>query len=153
MSFRACAWMFAVFAGLFVMPSTALQAEEKPLAELLPRIPSKSPEEALKTFELQHGFTLELVAGEPLVADPIDAAFDERNRMYVVEMSDYPFLPEQRVQIGEIQRGHHPVIEEEAMRVAACISETQNRVGVVDVTRKHICQSWHGERCEDALIQ
>lgn len=81
-----------------------LSAEEKPLTDLMPRIPSKTPEEAVKTFQLQHGFSLELVAGEPLVADPIDAAFDEHNRMYVVEMSDYPFLPEQRVQKYKDQR-------------------------------------------------
>ncbi len=84
--------------------SSFAKAEDKPLAEQLPRIPAKSPDEALKSFELQHGFSLELVACEPLVADPIDAAFDERNRMYVVEMSDYPFLPEQRVQKYRDQR-------------------------------------------------
>src|SRR5690606_24539517 len=84
--------------------SPPVQAEDKPLAELLPRIPSKPPEEALQTFQLQRGFSLERVASEPLVADPIDAAFDERNRMYVVEMSDYPFLPEQRSEQYKRQR-------------------------------------------------
>ncbi len=74
------------------------------LAEQMPRIPGKTPEEELKTFKLQHGFTLELVAAEPDVVDPIDAAFDERGRMYVVEMSDYPFLPEQRAQEYKDQR-------------------------------------------------
>lgn len=73
-------------------------AQEKSLAEMMTRIPAKSPAEAKASFELQHGFSLELVAAEPLVADPIDAAFDDRNRMYVVEMSDYPFLPAQRAQ-------------------------------------------------------
>jgi putative membrane-bound dehydrogenase-like protein len=87
---------------LLVIANTAVA--ERPLGELLPRIPPKSPEEAAKSFQLQHGFTLELVAAEPLVADPIDAAFDEQNRLYVVEMSDYPFLPEQRVQKYKDQR-------------------------------------------------
>ncbi len=64
--------------------------------EELPRIPAQSPADALKTFRLQHGFTLELVAAEPDVIDPIDAAFDGDGRMYVVEMRDYPFLQEQR---------------------------------------------------------
>ncbi len=36
------------------------------------------------------GFRVELAATEPQVLDPIAAAFDERGRMYVVEMSDYP---------------------------------------------------------------
>lgn len=71
-------------------------AQEKSLADQMPRILSKTPAEALQTFKLQNGFSLELVASEPDVVDPIDAAFDARNRMYVVEMNDYPFLPEQR---------------------------------------------------------
>ena len=107
MRVRPWIWMLALVAVAVrwqVAPSAALRAEEKPLAELLPRIPGKSPAEELKTFTLQHGFTLELVAAEPDVVDPIDAAFDDRGRMYVVEMSDYPFLPEQRVQKYKDQR-------------------------------------------------
>lgn len=77
---------------------------EKPLAELLPRIPGKSLDEAMKAITVQHGFHLELVAAEPDVTDPIDAAFDEDGRMYVVEMNDYPFLPEQRVKKYKDQR-------------------------------------------------
>jgi putative membrane-bound dehydrogenase-like protein len=75
----------------------AQEASSTPsLAEQLPRIPAHSPEDALKTFSLPYGFTLELVAAEPDVVDPIDAAFDADGRMYVVEMRDYPFLPPQR---------------------------------------------------------
>lgn len=79
-------------------------AQEKSLAEQMPRIPPQSPADAPKTFKLQNGFSLELVASEPDVVDPIDAAFDERGRMYVVEMNDYPFLPEQREQKYRDQR-------------------------------------------------
>ncbi len=71
-------------------------AQEENLAERLPRIPAHEPADAQETFRLQHGFSLELVASEPDVVDPVDAAFDENGRMYVVEMRDYPFLPEQR---------------------------------------------------------
>jgi putative membrane-bound dehydrogenase-like protein len=35
---------------------------------------------------------MELVAAEPLVIDPVAAAFDEDGRLYVVEMSDYPHV-------------------------------------------------------------
>jgi len=49
-----------------------------------------TPEEALKTFELEPGFKIELVASEPLVADPTDMEIDEYGRMYVVEMHGYP---------------------------------------------------------------
>lgn len=61
------------------------------LANELPRIPPIAPEKSLATFQLQHGFHLELVAAEPRVASPVDACFDENGRMYVAEMRDYPF--------------------------------------------------------------
>jgi putative membrane-bound dehydrogenase-like protein len=79
----------------FLCVSLAAAAEPS-LAEQMPRIPATSPAEALKQFQLQKGFELELVASEPDVVDPIAAAFDEDGRMYVVQMSDYPFLPDQR---------------------------------------------------------
>jgi putative membrane-bound dehydrogenase-like protein len=49
-----------------------------------------SPEAALATFELEPGFQIELVAGEPLVADPVAMEIDEDGRFYVVEMHGYP---------------------------------------------------------------
>ena len=88
----------------FAFLSLRSTAEEQNLAELMPRIPSKSIAEAIQSFKLEHGFSLELVAAEPDVVDPIDAAFDERGRMYVVEMNDYPFLPDQRAQKYRDQR-------------------------------------------------
>ncbi|MBL9209992.1 MAG: c-type cytochrome [Opitutaceae bacterium] len=48
-----------------------------------------SPEEALKSFRLDPGLRIELVAAEPLVTDPVDIAFDERGRLYVVECNGY----------------------------------------------------------------
>ena len=84
--------------------AVTILAQDKDLSEKMPRIPPKSPAEALKSFKLERGFSLELVASEPDVTDPIDAAFDEQGRMFVVEMNDYPFLPEQRVQKYQDQR-------------------------------------------------
>lgn len=49
-----------------------------------------SVEGALSTFELEPGFKLELVAAEPLVADPVAMEIDENGQMYVVEMHGYP---------------------------------------------------------------
>ncbi|TKK68676.1 c-type cytochrome [Ilyomonas limi] len=48
------------------------------------------PEKAIATFQLEPGFKIELVASEPLVADPVDMEIDEYGRMYVVEMHGYP---------------------------------------------------------------
>lgn len=41
-------------------------------------------------FELHPEFRLELVAAEPVVVDPIDLAFDERARAFVLELPGYP---------------------------------------------------------------
>ncbi|MCF6284956.1 MAG: cytochrome C, partial [Candidatus Hydrogenedentes bacterium] len=55
----------------------------------LPRIPVLSPEEALDSFEVHEGFSVDLVAAEPIIADPIAIAFDAQGRMFVVEMRGY----------------------------------------------------------------
>ncbi|MXX75263.1 MAG: c-type cytochrome [Holophagales bacterium] len=41
-------------------------------------------------FELHPGFALELAAAEPVTVDPIDLAFDERGRAFVLELPGYP---------------------------------------------------------------
>lgn len=61
--------------------------------EGFPRLPPQTPQAALATFRLQHGFSIELVASEPLIASPVDVAYDADGRAYVVEMRGYP-LPE-----------------------------------------------------------
>lgn len=56
-----------------------------------PRTPPKSPAEAASTFQVANGFRMELVAAEPLVADPVDISYDaDGRRAYVVEMRGYP---------------------------------------------------------------
>jgi mono/diheme cytochrome c family protein/glucose/arabinose dehydrogenase len=49
----------------------------------------RSPEEALRSFQLQPGFRIELVASEPMIEDPVAMAFDESGRLWVVEMRGY----------------------------------------------------------------
>ncbi|HLY12117.1 MAG TPA: PVC-type heme-binding CxxCH protein [Planctomycetota bacterium] len=68
-----------------------LLASPQDFKEELPRLPPTEPADAPKTFRLQPGYRLELVAAEPLVASPVDLAFDEEGRLWVVEMIDYPF--------------------------------------------------------------
>jgi putative membrane-bound dehydrogenase-like protein len=55
----------------------------------VPDIPPVEPDRVLETFRLKKGFRLELVAHEPQVVDPIQIAFDEDGRLYVVEMRWY----------------------------------------------------------------
>ncbi|MBI4584694.1 MAG: c-type cytochrome [Planctomycetes bacterium] len=52
-----------------------------------------APEEALRSFQLEPGLRIELVACEPLVVDPVALAFDERGRLYAAENRDYPTGP------------------------------------------------------------
>ncbi|NOY43220.1 MAG: c-type cytochrome [Planctomycetes bacterium] len=49
-----------------------------------------SPEEAIGSFTVPEGFSVEVVAAEPLVVDPINFAIGADGRLWVVEMSDYP---------------------------------------------------------------
>ena len=49
----------------------------------------KTPEDALKAFEVKAGFKVELVAAEPLVQSPVACDFDEDGRLYVVELPEY----------------------------------------------------------------
>jgi putative membrane-bound dehydrogenase-like protein len=55
----------------------------------VPEVPPVEPDEVLETFRIEPGFRLELVAHEPMVVDPVQIAFDERGRLYVVEMRWY----------------------------------------------------------------
>ena len=64
-------------------------------AEGFPRVSPTPPDKAEATFETLHGFRMELIAAEPLLVDPVDLAYDEGGRAYVVEMRDYPY-PEEK---------------------------------------------------------
>ena len=81
-------------AGLFAQDKPSPLEQGKSLKELMPRIPATEIKDALKTFQVERGFKLELVAGEPLVGDPVDACFDESGRMYVAEFHGYPYSAE-----------------------------------------------------------
>ncbi|MEX2285786.1 MAG: PVC-type heme-binding CxxCH protein, partial [Planctomycetaceae bacterium] len=50
----------------------------------------KSPEESLKAMVARPGFTVELVASEPLVRDPVAFEWGPDGKLWVVEMADYP---------------------------------------------------------------
>ena len=58
------------------------------LKDVEPR--GKSPEASLKSIHVAPGFTVELVAAEPLVKDPIAFEWGADGKLWVVEMGDYP---------------------------------------------------------------
>ncbi|MGE3314169.1 MAG: PVC-type heme-binding CxxCH protein [Planctomycetaceae bacterium] len=85
-------------------PGARTHTEEELKAYLKP-VPGKTPAEALKTFETVDGFTMQLVAAEPLVHSPVAAAFDEEGVLYVAEMIDYPYFPKKGDKpLGSVRR-------------------------------------------------
>jgi len=63
------------------------------MASLLRSVPPHEPADAMSTFEVLDNFRLEQVASEPLVSSPVAIAFDASERLYVVQMHDYPESP------------------------------------------------------------
>ena len=72
-------------------------------AKDLPRFPALAPADAVKSFKVKKGFRVELAAGEPLVNSPIAMAFDENNRLFVVEMRDYSELRDAKPHLGRVR--------------------------------------------------
>ena len=52
-----------------------------------------TPEVVRASMVLQPGLRIELVASDPFIKSPVAAAFDERGRLWGVEMPDYPTGP------------------------------------------------------------
>src|SRR4051812_47901401 len=55
--------------------------------------PPRSPEESLKSIQVNPDFKVDLFASEPMVYNPVDMVFDENGRIFVAEMIDYPEDP------------------------------------------------------------
>jgi putative membrane-bound dehydrogenase-like protein len=87
---------------LFALNSLTEAAAPDLPAGALPTLPPKSPAEALATFDLDPDFRIELVAAEPLLADPVAISFDENGVLYVCEMRDYSERREEK--LGRISR-------------------------------------------------
>jgi mono/diheme cytochrome c family protein/glucose/arabinose dehydrogenase len=58
-------------------------------ADRIPPAPVLAPAEQIRSFRLPPGFTVELVAAEPLVHSPVAIQFDPQGRLWVVEMTGY----------------------------------------------------------------
>ena len=58
-------------------------------ASEIPNAPVLEIDDAMKAIQVQDGFTLELVAGESQVFNPVTMAFDADGRMWVCEMNTY----------------------------------------------------------------
>jgi putative membrane-bound dehydrogenase-like protein len=92
----------AVAVGLCLAVARLGAAEPELTAKDMPRIPPVEPRDAVATFQVKKGFHIELVASEPLVASPVAMAFDERRRLFVVEMIDYSERRDETPHLGRI---------------------------------------------------
>src|SRR5437773_1361087 len=84
--------------GLSIRPTslgTACAQERKdreviPHAQDKPPGPPLSPEEAVKKMTVPEGFSVEIVAAEPQIVNPVAMTFDERGRIWITESMEYP---------------------------------------------------------------
>ena len=68
----------------------AADSEKPPHGQDKPPGPALSPEEAIKKMTVPDGFTVELVASEPMIVNPVAMTIDERGRFWITESLEYP---------------------------------------------------------------
>ena len=79
-----------------VLPTPGANAPGSPKVEPVPHGqdqmpgPALSPADAIKKMTVPDGFTVELVASEPDIVNPIAMTFDERGRIWITESVEYP---------------------------------------------------------------
>ncbi len=79
------------FSLLLSFTSALLAQEERiPHAQDKPPGPALSPAEAIAKMTMPEGFTVELVASEPDVVNPVAMTIDERGRFWITESLEYP---------------------------------------------------------------
>jgi putative heme-binding domain-containing protein len=95
-------FMFLVIAAVLfavcwaVLPTPGVDAPGSPKVEPVPHGqdqmpgPALSPAEAVKKMTVPDGFTVELVASEPDIVNPVAMTFDERGRIWITESVEYP---------------------------------------------------------------
>ncbi len=76
---------------LHTFPLSAQESGGKIASKAEVRSQPLSPDESAKLLVLADTHQIKLIAVEPNVASPVDAAFDDAGRLWVVEMIDYPF--------------------------------------------------------------
>jgi len=78
-------WFQATF---FFCSGALLLAQESPGTNGVVRAAANAAVASL--FAIEKGFRIELVTPESMVSSPVAMAFDEKGRLFVVEMRDYP---------------------------------------------------------------
>ncbi|MEX2142169.1 MAG: PVC-type heme-binding CxxCH protein [Pirellulales bacterium] len=87
-----CPASIVILAALFLVLSAvqAADSEKPPHGQDKPPGPALSPEEAIKKMTVPEGFSVELVASEPMIVNPVAMTIDERGRFWITESLEYP---------------------------------------------------------------
>ncbi|HWY85682.1 MAG TPA: hypothetical protein VNX28_03105, partial [Gemmataceae bacterium] len=88
---RTWRWLsITLCAACLALAAHAVQGQNKgltpPYKFEIPPAPALSARDEMKTFKIVSGYRVELVAGEPLVHDPVAMTFDPDGRIWVCEM-------------------------------------------------------------------
>src|SRR5689334_21890603 len=92
--FSAACFVAGVIACIFSLSCSDRQSGPsgnftRVVRDTSPSFKPLSPEESMKLMQLPPGFSVELVAAEPMVQEPVGMAWDGNGRLYVVEMNTY----------------------------------------------------------------
>lgn len=99
--------MSGAFLSAALSPYSASDDKSGPTNQLGVRDRPLPPTESAAKIHLAAGFHLQQIATEPECVSPVDAAFDDRGRLWVVEMIDYPFCKP-----GEEPRGRIRILDD-----------------------------------------
>jgi putative membrane-bound dehydrogenase-like protein len=80
-----------LFLPILLLAATMSAAQDViPHHQDAPPGPALSPQEAIAKMTVPEGFSVELVASEPDIVNPVAMTFDERGRIWITESLEYP---------------------------------------------------------------
>lgn len=85
LAFLSCALALSLVPNLAAQKGRQLSGQHAPATT-----PALSPGEAQKKFTVPEGFQVRLFASEPDVINPVAMTWDDRGRLWVVELYEYP---------------------------------------------------------------
>lgn len=102
---------------------------DPPPADLqMPSTEPRSVEQSLASFVIEEGFEVQVVAAEPLIEDPVAAAWDADGRLWVCEMLGY--MPDAEA-TGELEPSGNIVILEDTDHDGTMDKRTEFLSGIV----------------------
>jgi putative membrane-bound dehydrogenase-like protein len=82
--------LVCLFAALLPQAASVTAEDVIPHHQDAPPGPALSPQEAIRRMTVPEGFSVELVASEPDLVNPVAMTFDERGRIWITESLEYP---------------------------------------------------------------